>query len=163
MSISVRTLETGEVPDRCLEPQESMIQRYRGTYGGSLKQWVEEVRGESCRCSTPNCDGIDEIGYGDSVIMVDIRYPKNLFEKAQAAYQDFRGIDRNIHGVSDETAAMALHDADGNRASAYFTCDHCHYQYGHHREGQRWVLDGDAGGNPVYSRCERGTPTTVTL
>jgi len=153
MSISVRTIETGEVPSKCWSPPESVLKRYRDAYGSSLRQWVEEVRGESCQCCAYNCDGVEHIGHGYSVILVNIRFPKTLSEKLRAMYQDFRGIDRNIHGVSDETAATALHDKYGNRASALFTCNECYHQHGHHREGEWWEIGGDIGETPVYERA----------
>ena len=67
-------------------------------------------------------------------------------------------MNRNIHGVSTETAATSLHDAHGNRADALFTCDECHYQNGHHREGERWALDGEFGETPVYQRAVGASP-----
>lgn len=153
MSISVRTIETGKVPSGCVEPPESLLEQYRDTYGGSLRQWVEEVRGESCQCQTYECEGIDEIGRGDSVIRVSIRFPKTITEKIRAAYQDIRGYRRNISNVSEETAANALHDAHGNLARAHFTCGRCGYQYGHHREGERWKLSTDVGEASIYGQA----------
>jgi len=153
MEISVRTIETGEVPSGCVEPPESLLLQYRDAYGGSLRQWVEEVRGESCQCQTYECEGIDEIGRGDSVIRVYIRFPETITEKIRAAYQDIRGYHRNISNVSEETAANALHDAHGNLARAHFACGRCGYQYGHHREEERWELRANSDEATIYWRA----------
>lgn len=152
MSVTVRTIETGEVPERMWDPPAEVLARYRDAYGGSLRHWVETVRDESCQCY--GClETIEKIGRGESIIMVDIRFPRSFTERLHAAYQDFRGIDRNIHGVSAETAANALHDSYGNRASALFTCGECYSQHGHHREGEWWPVDGEPGEKLIYRRA----------
>jgi hypothetical protein len=150
VGVSVRTIESGRLPAGQESPPEEVLKQYRESYGGSLRNWVETVRGRSCQCFNCEASGIDRVGYGDSVIVVSIEFPKTIKEKAIAKFQDTIGLDRNISQTPKKKAEKALHDKHGNRAEAVFTCDHCGFRYSHYKEGKRWTFTGEKNENPIY-------------
>lgn len=149
-AVSVRAIEAGDSPQDCNDQPSDKIKRFRAVYGGSLRQWVNVIRGRSCERIEGPCDGVDNIGHGNSKIKVEIRFPRHAVEELRAVYQDLRGQDRNLADVPKEVATIALHDAEGNRATAYFKCGDCGQVYYHKREGETWSLSGVDGGRPAY-------------
>ncbi|SEO96591.1 hypothetical protein SAMN05216388_10252 [Halorientalis persicus] len=156
-TINVLAIETGEVPPG---PMASMhtIEQYRETYGGSLRTWVETVRGESCKCTASLCDNVIEVGHGESKIKIWIYQPETVKEKLQAICQDFRGLNRNIQPTTTKATATALHDAEGNRAGACFTCGECGTYHSYDEEGEKWSVTGEIDEKPIYEYATGGFP-----